>query len=408
MSSELTGNKIKQIIYVWNYKEWGGAQIYFFGLIRRIKHLADIKILLPESSDEQLIKFIEQLEVEYEFLKYNSDLSSATTFAEKINRHYKKIRSEIEVLRRLNKFDLRNSIVHIEFAPWQSLFALCYLSLKTRVFITMHNAMSTDSKLRKILWKIKFSLMTKFDNFHIFPSNEDTKIELKPYVPADFYQKTKVTYTNVNPDEVLEALEKTVDVEELKRKHNIPADKFLVFCIGQFIDRKGRWTFLEAARKVFENDKEIAFVWIANSKPSDYDLKKAESYGLGENFVFITSDQVGEEHIELFKLLRIADIFALVSFKEGLPISLLEAMALGIPSISTNVNAIPEAIRHLETGWLIEAGDDKKLAEAINSLKANVELREKLSINGQKYVMDNFNEKVVARIALDGYEESFK
>lgn len=408
MNSKPAVKKIKQIIYVWNYKEWGGAQIYFFGLIRRIKQFADIKIILPTSSDEQLLKFIEQLDVEYEFLKYNSDLTAAPTFVRKLNRHFKKIRSEFEVIRHLKRFDLENSIVHIEFAPWQSLFALSYLSTKTKVFITMHNAMSTDSKLRKLIWKLKFFVMTKFENFYIFPSNEDTKHKLKPLVPAEFYKKTKVTYTNVNPDEVESALKGTLDVEKLKQKHKIPTDKFLVFCIGQFIDRKGRWTFLEAARSVFVNDKNVAFVWIANSKPSDADLKKAESFGLGENFVFITSDQVGEEHIELFKLLRLADIFALASFKEGLPISLLEAMALGIPSISTNVNAIPEAVKHLETGWLIEAGDDKKLAEAIVKLKSDSNLRRKLSENGQKFVLENFNEKIVAQIALDGYKKSFK
>lgn len=408
MNSKLTANKIKQIIYVWNYKEWGGAQIYFFGLIRYIKKFSDIKIILPKNSDEQLLKFIEQLDVEYEFLKYNSDLSDAPKFAKKIKRHFIKIRSELEVISHLRKFDLKSSIVHIEFAPWQSLFALSYLSTKTKVFITMHNAMSTSSKLRNLLWKLKFFVMTKFDNFYVFPSNEDTKVKLKPLVPAEFYEKTKVTYTNVNPDEVETALRESIDIEELKRKHKIPADKFLVFCIGQFIDRKGRWTFLEAARRVFTIDKNVAFVWIANSKPSEEDLKKSESFGLGENFVFITSDQVGEEHIELFKLLRIADIFALVSFKEGLPISLLEAMALGIPSISTNVNAIPEAVKHLQTGWLIEAGNDKKLSEAIISLKNDKVLRDKLSENGQKFVLENFNEKIVAQIALDGYINSFK
>ncbi len=91
-----------------------------------------------------------------------------------------------------------------------------------------------------------------------------------------------------------------------------------------------------------------------------------------------------------------------------MPISLLEAMALGIPSISTNVNAIPEAVKHLETGWLIEAGDADHLALAINTLKNDKNLREKISKNGRDFVLANFNEKVVAKIALERYKESFR
>ncbi len=403
----MPNSKLKKIFYVWNYKEWGGAQIYFFGLIREIKDKAEIKIILPANSDEQLLRFIEQLDVEYEFLENRSDISSAETLKRKIERHWRKFRSEFEVLRQLGKNDLHNSIIHIEFAPWQSLVAILYLCLRANVFITMHNSLPPVSKWRYLLWKLKFSLITKFDNFYIFPSNEDAKKSLKPLVSLEFYEKTKVTYTNVNPDEIEEALKTEIDSEKLKLKFNIPKDKFLVFCVGQFIDRKGRWTFLEAAKKVFEKDKDIAFVWISNSKPGDEDLNKAKGYGLGENFIFITSDQVGKEHIDLFKLMRLADVFALVSFQEGLPISLLEAMALGIPSISTNVNAIPEAVKHLETGWLIEAGDSKHLAEAINTLKNDKHLREKLSKNGREFVLANFNEKVVAQIALKSYLESF-
>lgn len=406
MASGRSLNQIKEITYVWNYKEWGGAQIYFFGLIREIKNKVNIRIVLPRESDEQLLKFIEQLGIECDFLENSSDLSEADSIKKKIKRYWRKFRSEFEVIRVLRKRDLRQAIVHIEFGPWQSFLWLVYLCLKTQVFITMHNSLPKVSQLRYLIWKAKFSFISNFNSFHIFPSNEDAKRALKPFVSADFFKKTKVTYTNVNPDEINNALSAVIDPVELKAKFKIPSEKFLVFCVGQFIDRKGRWTFLEAARTVRNNDRGIAFVWISNSSPSAEDLRKANDYGLGENFVFITSDEVGEEHIELFKLMRLADLFALVSFQEGLPIALLEAMALGIPSISTNVNAIPEAVKHMETGWLIEAGDSEHLAKAIQNLKEDTTLRSKIAQNGRDTVLASFNEKIVARIALNCYEDS--
>ena len=110
----------------------------------------------------------------------------------------------------------------------------------------------------------------------------------------------------------------------------------------------------------------------------------------------------------MFKLLRTADIFVLPSFLEGLPISLLEAMALGIPSVSTDVNGIPEAIKHLETGYLIKAGRVEDLAEAVRQLKNSQTLREKLSKNGRRFVLENFNENNVAEIALGRYLEALQ
>ncbi len=152
----------------------------------------------------------------------------------------------------------------------------------------------------------------------------------------------------------------------------------------------------------------MAFIWISNSKPSDEDLKKAQNYGLGKDFILMTSDQIGEQRIDLFTLMRLAHVFALPSYLEGLPLSLLEAMALGIPSISTNINGIPEAIKHLETGYLIEAGNSETLKNAIIELKDDIHLREKLSKNGREFVLANFNEDVVAKIAVEKYIEAFR
>jgi glycosyltransferase involved in cell wall biosynthesis len=272
----------------------------------------------------------------------------------------------------------------------------------------MHNSLPPVPGWRYALWKVKFGIITRFKRFNIFASNEDAKLSLKPLVNSAFYERIKVTFTNVNPEEVDEALTSELDRQGMLTKFNIPADKFLIFCVGQFIDRKGRWTFLEAAQKVKAIDQDVAFVWISNSKPSEDALEKIKSYSLGDDFVFIVSDQVGAEHLDLFKLMRLADVFALISVQEGLPISLLEAMALGIPSISTNVNAIPEAIKHLETGWLIESGDVESLVSAITLLKANSKLRSKLSENGRKLVLERFNEIEVAKIAMNQYRDSCK
>jgi glycosyltransferase involved in cell wall biosynthesis len=73
-----------------------------------------------------------------------------------------------------------------------------------------------------------------------------------------------------------------------------------------------------------------------------------------------------------------ADVFAMSSYSEGLPLSILEAMSGGNPVVSTRVGGIPEAVTHGEHGLLTPAGDPAALADALRSLIDDRELRERL------------------------------
>jgi glycosyltransferase involved in cell wall biosynthesis len=75
-------------------------------------------------------------------------------------------------------------------------------------------------------------------------------------------------------------------------------------------------------------------------------------------------------------------------------------MALGITSIATNVNALPEAVKHLETGWLIEPGDAVALCDAFHAMAGDKELRTRLGEAGRRFVLENFNQKVTSRLVI--------
>lgn len=398
----------KNFFYVWHYLEWGGAQVLFFGLMKQAQKFGNVRAIMPKGSNEQLLKFLDNIKVPYNFFNAHLDAEPALTFNRKIQRHINKIICEFTLLNYLKNFDFDKSIIHTELAPWQSLLALLWLCAKAPVFVTMHNSLPTVSNWRFLLWKFKFWVLTRNSNFNLFTANKNTKDSLQPLVSKGFFNKITIIYANIDPLEIEQSKPAGEESREIFKKFNLPANKFLVFCVGQFIDRKGRWIFLEAARQLSKEREDLAYVWISNSKPTFEDLEKARGYNLGENFIFITSDQIGTEHIDLFKLLRQADVFALPSYLEGLPISVLEAMALGIPTVSTNINAIPEAVKHLETGLLIEPGDTEALKNAILLLKNDSSLREKLAIQGKKYVLENFDETVVAKIAVERYINSLQ
>lgn len=397
----------QKILFIWNYLEWGGAQVYFFGLMKEAAKFCEVAALIPEGSDGQLLEYLSNIKIPYKFFGAHTDIQPAPTLKRKLQRHWNKVCCEVVIFKYLKKKDLTKSIVHLDLPPWQSLTLLLWLSLKTKVFVTVHNAMPEVPKWRQLLWRVKFAVLTQTNNFNIFTANNNAKHSLKLYVPENFFEKIIVTSANINPDEIDRALEFHLNKSDICRNYDLPDDKFLVFCVGQFIDRKGRWIFLEAARILIEKNKDIHFVWVSNSKLNQNDLKKIESYNLDGNFTLVNSEQIGGEHIDLFKLLRIADVFTLPSYVEGLPISLLEAMALGIPSISTDVNGIPEAVKHMKTGLLIGAGNVGELVDAIEKLKSDKNLRKSLSENGRNFILRNFNETEVAKIAFAAYKKSF-
>lgn len=399
---------MRQIIYAWNYLEWGGAQIHVLALAKIAREKFEPVVVLPYGSSEQLLDFLKDLNIRYEFFPGHMDLAPAPNLRRKLQRHWRKIKCEYAMLKHLLKFDLKNSIVHLDLSPHQSMtFIALLLCCGTRVFTTSHNSLPEVAKWRKLLWKLKFRIISCFSNFRVFCSNEDTKLYFRKLYSQRVGDQIEVTYTSVHPDEIEEALAVEVDKGAQLERFNIPKDKFIVLAVGQFIDRKGRWTFLKAAEKLHEQDKDIAFVWLTPKMPSEADMENIRNFNLENSFQLILSEKAGKQRRDVLSFFRIADVFALPSYVEGLPIGLLEAMALKIPSISTNINGIPEAILHLDTGLLIEPGDSTALAEAILMLKNDDELRERISRRGSEYVIEHFDERKAANVALAAYLECF-
>jgi glycosyltransferase involved in cell wall biosynthesis len=377
--------------------------------MREAKKHFPVTVLLPEKSDTQVVGFLDKVGVPYEFMPFHRNIKPARGAVEKIKRRLDKLTHESALLNFLKRYDLKNSVVHIELAPWHSIGQLEKLCGRAgQVFITMHNQLTPDSPARLETWKKRLARIAKKKNFHILASNRDAKESLRAMAPASLVDDIAVTYTSVNPPEIDEILRVDFDRAALCRKFGLNENRFTVVAIGQFIDRKGRWTFLDAAQKLARDGEDIQFVWVSNSKPPDDDWKQIEEYGLGDNFQLIMNDRVGNERRDILQMYRLGHVFALPSYVEGLPIALLEAMALRVPSISTNVNGIPEAIRHLDTGWLIPPGDSDALANAISVLKNDEALRTKLADNGREIVLREFDEREAAKLAVASYIKAFE
>jgi glycosyltransferase involved in cell wall biosynthesis len=104
---------------------------------------------------------------------------------------------------------------------------------------------------------------------------------------------------------------------------------------------------------------------------------------------------------------RLSDLDVLVqpSRADNLPLAVLEAMAAGLPVVGTRVGGIPELVVNGETGFVVEPEDPPALAEALDSLAGNPELRRKLGDAGRRRGLEHFSPDGTARRMVEFYEE---
>lgn len=378
--------------------------MYCLGIIKEARGDWDVCVCLPKESSPELIGLLEQQNVELRFINSRLDLRSASGIIEKFNRQARRIRTEVESYLLLRSLDPDRTVLHVDLAPWQSWILFSMLSIhRYQVFMTMHNIFPKPPIWRELIFKSRLQFLSRLSRFHIFASNQDTKNKLRGMVAESFREKIPVTYTTVNSDQIAAVRFEPPDREELRIRFGISPDSFVVLTVGQFVDRKGRWILLDAAKKVRKTRPNVNFVWLAPEQPEVADKRRIEEYELGSGFKIIKSGDVGTTRNEILRFFTLADVFVLPSFVEGLPIALLEAMALGVPSVSTNVFAIPEAIKDRETGLLIEAGDSEALTLSIQSLMDDRELAGRISSNGSRFVLNNFDESSASKIAIQEF-----
>ena len=107
------------------------------------------------------------------------------------------------------------------------------------------------------------------------------------------------------------------------------------------------------------------------------------------------------------EILAIFDIFTLPSIKEGLGLSLIEAMAAGIPSVATSVGGIPDLIKNNENGILVQKENELALLGAILMLLNNKDLADKFATEGKAFTKENFSIDAMAE-KVEGFYKKMR
>ncbi|MBU1933605.1 MAG: glycosyltransferase [Candidatus Omnitrophica bacterium] len=172
-----------------------------------------------------------------------------------------------------------------------------------------------------------------------------------------------------------------------------------VLTLGRLGWRKGTYDILDTIPLVIKELPEAKF-YLAGDGDLGGVKRICEKKGIDKNVV-ISGWLRGEK---LLKALENASIFLLPSYHEGLPVAIVEAMASGLPIVSTRVGGIPEAVKENVNGLLIEPGQKEKLARNIITLLKDKELREKMGRNNIKRMETDFSIKRIIEKLSSEYE----
>jgi glycosyltransferase involved in cell wall biosynthesis len=179
-------------------------------------------------------------------------------------------------------------------------------------------------------------------------------------------------------------------IQETKKELGIEPSKRIIISVSRLVLKNGIEYLIEAF-KYLQQEKIILV--IIGSGPLEEKLKaKVENLKLKGKVLFL--GEISNEKVP--KYLAMSDIFVRPSLSEGLGNAFLEAMAIGVPIIGTAVGGIPDFLKDGETGLFCEVANPKSIAEKINLLLTDENLRQKLIQNGKKLVEKKYNWDLIA------------
>ncbi len=247
--------------------------------------------------------------------------------------------------------------------------------------------------LTSIAWKVPYSLtihgpeeLLNTASYHltakltqakfVFCISDFCRSQLCALTPPSEWSKYSVIRLGVDPLVLTPPSRATPRGEVLK-----------LVCTGRMVPAKGHHVLLEAVKLLAERGIPLHVVMIGGGPELEPLQDFVVQHRLGDSVTFTKA----LSHAQTLAHLRRADLFALASFAEGIPVALMEAMSLGVPCVSTTIAGIPELIRSGVDGLLVPPANAVALANALESVINDPILRRSLGASARQRIINQYN-----------------
>lgn len=216
--------------------------------------------------------------------------------------------------------------------------------------------------------------------------------------------KAGIAAKRIVPEHKLFAIHNGIDTQRfsvspdaaqaVRREFGLADDDVLVVAVARLVWFKGLDTLVAAAAIVLGSQPQARFLIVGDGPQRDQLMRQAEALDIASRVTF-----AGERR-DIPAILAAADLFVLSSVSEGLPVSILEAMASAKPVVATRVGGVAELVEDGSTGLLVDAGNASGLATALGGLIADPNRRMTMGRAGLARVKERFsNDRMVAKTA---------
>lgn len=179
---------------------------------------------------------------------------------------------------------------------------------------------------------------------------------------------------------------------QVRARYGIPAGDLLVLGAGRLVEMKNFPVLLEAVAALRRTPLRFRVALAGDGPQRPYLERRADELGIADQVTFTGNiDDLGE-------LMQSADLFVLPSSFEGLSLTLLEAMARGLPVVGTRIGGVVDVVEDGVSGVLVEPGDAEALAAAMRALLSNPPRRAACGAAGLEIVRRHYD---FARVARD-------
>ena len=182
---------------------------------------------------------------------------------------------------------------------------------------------------------------------------------------------------------------------DVRRELGLSPSTPLVGIVAALRPEKNHSLFLEMAKGVLRVHPSAKFIIIGDGPERSSIERRIADLSLDRSVMLLGSRS------DTDRLVAALDVFTLTSVNEASPVSILEAMACGVPVVSTRVGSVAESVLDAWNGFTVESGDAIGLSSAVSSVLSDRELASLLGSNGRQHVVESFSlDSMVV-----GYEE---
>lgn len=251
-------------------------------------------------------------------------------------------------------------------------------------------------------WSWSFTLHGPVEFYDVSQSRLPEKLRRARFVVciSDFARSQAMAFLDSERWGKLHVVHCGVDPTRFRPAQRVPGgeDRELrLLSVGRLIDLKGHAVLIEAVAAL--RDRGVGTqVTLVGEGPTRGSLESlAARLGVAERVVF--AGAVGQD--EILDFYADADVFCMASFAEGVPVVLMEAMAMQIPVVATRIAGVAELVEHRTSGLLVSPGRPDQLAAAIGELERDPSKRRAMGAAGRAKVVAEFDVEGSAALLRD-------